>query len=222
MVAISAPFHVPASDSLVDRVAAHQRRLIFRAFLAATTIGPSDTVLDIGATGDHASRFEAWYPHKSRITAADFDDTPLTEEAASVAQLASTEDSAFPFGDGAFDYVHSTAVLEHVGRREQQAEFLRQAWRVARKGIFISTPNRWFPVEPHTALPLTHWLPPALFRSTLRLLGKGAFALEQNLNLLTASDLTGLVRRAGIPASEIWTVSLFLWPTDLILVALKH
>jgi hypothetical protein len=25
--------------------------------------------------------------------------------------------------------------------------------------VFVTTPNRWFPVEVHTKLPLVHWLP---------------------------------------------------------------
>jgi hypothetical protein len=25
--------------------------------------------------------------------------------------------------------------------------------------VFVTTPNRWFPVELHTRLPLVHWLP---------------------------------------------------------------
>jgi hypothetical protein len=226
MVAVSAPYNVVAPESLVDRIAAHQRRLMFRAFLTATSIGPSDTVLDIGTIGDRAhdgaSYLAACYPHKAHIATADFDDTPFPEETPEDVLGAGPDECAFPFDDGSFDYVHSAAVLEHVGRRDRQAEFLRQTWRVARKGIFISTPNRWFPVEFNTDLPLVHWLPPSVYRSTLRRLGKRPFALEQNLNLLATSELSELARMAGIPGSEIWNVSLFLWPTDLILVALKR
>jgi hypothetical protein len=39
--------------------------------------------------------------------------------------------------------------------------------RVARKGFCLTTPNRWFPVEFHTQLPLLHWLPKAWFRLIL-------------------------------------------------------
>lgn len=222
MVAVSAPYDVVAPESFVARIAARQRRLMFRAFMAATSIGPSDTLLDIGAISDRVRYLEAWYPHKAHIATADFDDTPFPEETPATPLDAGQDECAFPFEDGAFDYVHSTAVLEHVGRRERQAEFLRQAWRVARKGIFISTPNRWFPVEFNTDLPLIHWLPPALYRSALRRLGREPFALEQNLNLLAASELSDLARMAGILGSEIWNVSLFLWPANLMLVARKR
>ena len=52
-------------------------------------------------------------------------------------------------------------MIEHVGGREQQRRFVEESLRVARRA-FITTPNRWFPVEVHTRLPLVHWLPDAL------------------------------------------------------------
>ena len=35
-----------------------------------------------------------------------------------------------------------------------------------------ATPNRWFPIEFHTLLPLVHWLPPEHFRKLLVLTGR--------------------------------------------------
>ena len=63
-----------------------------------------------------------------------------------------------PFADGEFDIVFSNAVIEHVGGREQQRRFVEESLRVAQRA-FVTTPNRWFPVEVHTRLPLVHWLP---------------------------------------------------------------
>jgi hypothetical protein len=36
---------------------------------------------------------------------------------------------------------------------------LAESRRVARRGAFHTTPDRWFPVEVRTQLPLLHWLP---------------------------------------------------------------
>ena len=54
----------------------------------------------------------------------------------------------------------SNAVIEHVGGRAEQRRFVDESLRVAPRA-FVTTPNRWFPVEVHTRLPLVHWLPDA-------------------------------------------------------------
>ncbi|MGH6981487.1 MAG: methyltransferase domain-containing protein, partial [Stellaceae bacterium] len=124
-----------------------------------------------------------------------------------------------PFADGAFDHVHASAVIEHVGSRAMQARFLAEAWRVARKGIFLTTPNRWFPVEFHAVVPLLHWLPAAAFRAALRAWGDDFLADEANLNLLSAGDLARLAAGAGIAAARVDGVALLGWPSNLILHA---
>jgi ubiquinone/menaquinone biosynthesis C-methylase UbiE len=126
-----------------------------------------------------------------------------------------------PFEHDAFDFVHSSAVLEHVGSREQQARFLREAWRVARKGIFIATPDRRFPIEFHTLLPVIHWLPMRLYRRLLNAIGYYFFADESNLNLMSRRALARAARAAGIERFEIRSVSLLALPTNLMLMARK-
>ena len=69
---------------------------------------------------------------------------------------------------------------------------LEECLRVARRGVCLTTPNCWFPVEFHTQLPLVHWLPASLRRLAFQKLGYGFFAEESNLNLLSAGDLRAL------------------------------
>ena len=127
-----------------------------------------------------------------------------------------------PFCDGQFDVVHSSAVLEHVGSRAEQVQFISECARVARKSIYITTPNRWFPVEFHTVLPLVHWLPKTWFRSLMRKTGHAFFAEESNLNLLGARDLCDAASAALTPVGYTFSVSavaLAGWPSNLLLVA---
>jgi ubiquinone/menaquinone biosynthesis C-methylase UbiE len=124
-----------------------------------------------------------------------------------------------PFAGKEFDYVHSSAVLEHVGSRERQADFLREAWRVARKGIFVTTPNRWFPVEFHTVMPFAHWLPAPAFRKLCKMRGMDFFASEDNLNLLSASQLRRLADQAGLENFKVTCMTLAGWPSNLLLSA---
>ena len=83
------------------------------------------------------------------------------------------------------------AVVEHTGSREEQRCFIREALRVGRR-FFLTTPNRWFPVEVHTGLPLLHYLHPCIYRGLLRKLGHQYYASEANLNLLDRASLVAL------------------------------
>ena len=55
--------------------------------------------------------------------------------------------------------------------------------------MFITTPNRRFPVEVHTRLPVVHWLPDAVSHRVYRAAGK-AFATD--VDLLTKRSLASL------------------------------
>jgi hypothetical protein len=49
-------------------------------------------------------------------------------------------------------------MIEHLYTSENQAQAAREAMRVGKK-LWIQTPNRWFPIEPHFLTPFVHWLP---------------------------------------------------------------
>ncbi len=90
--------------------------------------------------------------------------------------------------DGEFDIVFSNAVIEHVGDRERQRLFVAEALRVGRR-VFITTPNRGFPVELHTRLPFVHWLPDGLSHRAYDATGKG---FAKDVHLLSKGSLESL------------------------------
>ncbi len=218
---VNAQYNVAKPGSLPVKIAAHQRRKMFAAFLRFAQATADDTILDVGVTSDreydHSNYLEAWYKHKLRITAAGIDDASFLAAEYPGVTFVRADGRRLPFQDCSLDFVHASAVLEHVGSRGNQTAFLREMWRVARKGIFVTTPNRWFPIEFHTILPLAHWLPAPLFRKALRALGKDFFAQESNLNLLSRRDLGRLATQAGIGCFDRAAASLLWWPTNLLL-----
>ena len=66
-------WHLAAPDSLAVHVIGYQRRRMYERFLAEASVSLSDTILDVGVTGDRSyassNYLEQWYPHKNAITA---------------------------------------------------------------------------------------------------------------------------------------------------------
>ena len=88
-------------------------------------------------------------------------------------------------------------MIEHVGGEERQRAFVSEALRVARR-VFVTTPNRWFPLEVHTRLPLVHWLPERAAHRAYDLVGK-SWAKENHL--LGPDELRAALSGPG-PASS--------------------
>jgi SAM-dependent methyltransferase len=178
--------------------------------------GPETSVLDVGVTSDERFResnyFEQMYPFPQNITCVGTEDgshLALRYPGLVYRQVRSGDE--LPFRDAEFDVVFSNAVLEHVGSRAAQAAFVRELCRVSRS-FFVTTPNRWFPFEHHTGLPLLHYLPASFFRALLRRTPYRHWADESNLNILTARELASFfppeadveirsVRLGGLPSN---------------------
>ena len=96
------------------------------------------------------------------------------------------------FKQNSFDTVYSSATIEHVGSRSNQIKFIKECCRVSRKDVFITTPNRFYPIEFHTKLPFLHFLPSKIYRKILFFLGFSFFSKEKNLNLLSTQDLKNI------------------------------
>jgi len=172
---------------------------MYAHFLRRTSIQPHETLLDVGVTSDQtyetSNYVEAWYPHKGKITAVGVDDAAFLEQRYPGVTYRRADGRDLPFADNSFDVVHSGAVLEHVGSFANQRKLIEELTRVAKRVVFLTTPNRWFPVEVHSMLPFIHWLPKSWFRRLLRGTRFDFFALEENLNLLDRKEIFRLCSR---------------------------
>jgi hypothetical protein len=175
---------------LADAISLRSRRRKLELFLDELHPTAETSVLDVGAdelgfgeAGGCATMnfFEEHYPWPERITALGIHDGAGFRARYPEIAYVQGDACALPFGDGEFDIVFSNAVIEHVGARERQRQLVSEAIRVGRS-VFITTPNRRFPVEVHTMLPIVHWLPDAIAHPVYRALGKEP---ATDLHLLT-------------------------------------
>ena len=199
---------------------------MFQAFMTEFTPDRRETILDIGVTSDQSytssNYLEALYPYKDKITAAGLDEgAGFLESIYPGLNFVCANALALPFADSSFDLVHSSAVLEHVGCIENQAKMISECLRVCRRGICLTTPNRWFPIEVHTKIPFIHWLPKDWGRVVFRRFGYDFFAREENLNLMTATELRRILNRYPQCRYSFASMRLCGWVSNLVLMAHK-
>ena len=70
------------------------------------------------------------------------------------------------FETGSFDLVFSNSVIEHLYTLEQQQKMASEILRVG-KSYFIQTPDVYFPIEAHYALPFAQYYPKAFLHFVL-------------------------------------------------------
>jgi SAM-dependent methyltransferase len=180
---------------LASPLAARARERRHARFFARTRLAPGARVLDLGCGRIGLRALEP----RLDITGVDLRERPDYPGPFVRADAA----EALPFADDEFDLVYCSSVIEHVPP-QRRARFAEELRRVGR-GWFVQTPAYSFPIEPHSLLPLAHWLPVALRRQYWRLGAAGAW---EEISLLRRSELERLFgpaepERAG-PLVKSW------------------
>ena len=181
--------------AVVTGVMRRSRRKKWALYVDAFPPVEGEQVLDVGVSAlDLAQEnyFLDRYPYPDQLTAVGIDDVSALRNRYPNVTFLQADGRALPYEDDSFDVVHSNAVVEHVGDREQQRTFILELVRVARTGGLVTTPNRWFPVEAHTRLPLLHWLPRPTFVHVLKRTGKVPRVGDWNTWLLSAQEFLAL------------------------------
>lgn len=185
----------PAASLLV-----RARRAIYRDFIRICNPSVSDQILDVGVSdvvgvGDNV--LERWYPHQEMVTAVGLGEGVAFKKAfPNVKYSTIRPNEMLPFSDQQFPIAFCNAVIEHVGSVYKQQQFLSELLRVATVA-FVVAPNRYFPVEHHTAIPILGWWSPA-FRMACGLCGKSRWGLPENLILMSRSSLRALTSARNV------------------------
>lgn len=208
--------------ALFDRLSVRSRRVKMELLDRHLPLAEAHRILDIGSQIDSEARqLLERVEDKRRITASNIAPQHLEAIRAAYPAIRTVLADArrLPFRDKEFDLVYSSAVIEHVGGPADQARMAEEVRRVGKRW-FITTPNRWYPFEFHTRMPLISWLPPRTMRRVARL---WSYSHVQNryrsgidwadVQLLTARRL-----RQIFPDSLILKPRVTFWPETLVVV----
>jgi ubiquinone/menaquinone biosynthesis C-methylase UbiE len=173
-----------------------QKLKLFEALLDGAAA--ACTLLDVGGGLGIAGEFARLYSWFGDVTVVNIRPPGIEMPLARCTVRGIVADGCgLPFSARAFDWVFSNAVIEHVGDWERQKSFAKEIRRVARKGYFVATPNRRFPIEPHTYLPFYQFLTPGWQRRVVRF-SPGYLREYEEIHLLSARDLKSLFPEARV------------------------
>lgn len=187
-------YEVVKTGGIAARLARIARERMHALFLDLCAPGPDTRILDVGVSDvlrDEANMLERSHAWPEAITAVGLGEARAFQAAfPAVRYQRIAAGMPLPFADGAFDIAVSNAVLEHVGSAAAQRAFLAELFRVGRR-VFVTVPNRFFPIEHHTAIPLAHWSD-RTFPPVCRALGKPKWGEAEALILMSRRRLAGL------------------------------
>lgn len=194
-------------ESLAATISARSRARKWAQFLALMTPGLDDRLIDVGVNtieySESDNYLERHYAYPKQITAVGVE-TDFAEFKRRYPEVTTvtSDGTRLPFEDDSFNIACSNAVIEHVGGHEKQLAFLRELYRVGKRG-YLTTPNRLFPVEVHTRIPLLHiFLSKQGFDRVATALGK-SWAAGDYMHLLSHGELRALAAEAGIEHYEL-------------------
>jgi len=164
---------------LASPLAARARSRRHAHFFALTRLGAGARVLDVGCGGTGLRALEP----DLEITGVDLAERPHYPGPFVRADAA----AGLPFAEDEFDLVYCSSVIEHVPPARRGA-FATEIRRVGR-GWLVQTPAWSFPIEPHSLLPVAHWLPVSLRRHYWRV---GAARGWEEIALLRRAEMEEL------------------------------
>ncbi len=169
-----------------------------------------DSLLDVGGGTGILGEFGRIYRYFTSVQVVNLDAQVIEEEGLGHVKCQVADGCSLPFPDKSFDWVFSNAVIEHVGGAYRQRRFAQEIRRVARRGYFVATPNRYFPVDPHTLLPFYQFLSPEWQRRFCRF-SPGYLRHYAPIDLLSAGGLHIL-----FPEATVRKIGLRLFPNNLV------
>lgn len=182
------------------------RRQRYQFFVDSIKPKSSDRVLDIGTSTGHG--FEIYTDGDFRVMGLDL--VRPKENLDLLDSFVVGNGLYLPFKDNAFDIVFCNAVMEHVTTREGQQKLGEEILRVGKR-VFVSTNNRYFPIEPHYLLPLFQFYPEWLQKLAVKIVPIGLpRGYWERVRLMTKRELQATFPGCTIHPEKLWGM-VFTW-----------
>ena len=196
----------------------------FKTFNEHIFYDQNTKVLDIGTSeiiNETDNLFLKLYKYKKNITCLSLQNLKKVKNEYNEINFLIKDALNSDLPDNSFDIVHSNATIEHIGDRNNQLKFLSESLRISKKFVFIQTPNKLFPIDFHTKLPLIHLLPDKFYRKLLKLLGMDFYADIKNLNLISEKEIIYMLKKLTFKNCKILKKKLCGITSNLILIIEK-
>lgn len=185
---------------ITNKISQQSRTKKLNQFLTIIKPTSTDTILEVGVENTEYAPVSNFlvknYPYPHNITALGIGDLSKFRKTYPNVSIVNYDGRTFPFRKNQFDIAHSNAVIEHVGPFEAQEMFLKEIVRVSKRGM-ITMPNKYFPIEIHTRVPLLHWTEKKKFDRFLRWIGKD-WATDGYMHLLGENELRLLIKSVDL------------------------
>ena len=209
----------------LERLVGNARAKFFNILKNKTQYSHKKSIIDIGTTPSlnkiHNNILAKVKKNKNVTCLSNLNCKALSKKYPNIKKFITADAKKNNCSNNSFDIVHSNATIEHVGSYKNQLLFLKECVRISKKYVFIQTPNRFFPIDFHTLIPLIHWLPKNIHRYILKVVGLNFYSNEKNLNLLSKKDIINLCIKLNLKNFEIIEYKLFLMTSNLILLIKK-
>lgn len=205
---------------LFDKLLLRHRKKMFIQISRFVDLYSFESILDIGSTADSGEASNIFLHFFSEFNVVSISDQIIPPEVKAKfphVNFIKGDALQIDYPEKNFDLVFSNATLEHVGSFINQGTFISEAVRVSKKSTIIIFPNRWFPIETHTKIPLIHFLPNRVHRKILKTIGFYELSLEKNLNIPMKHQVINLMKNLKLETYKIHKIKFFCFTSNLVI-----
>ncbi len=215
---------LPYLDKILKLILLKNRINIFNIFLENVKFNKNSKILDVGTTPilePHENIIFYQYKWKNNITGFSNQDCNILKKKFKTNKFIKGDAKNINLKKNKFDISYCSATIEHVGSYKNQKKLISELYRISRNYVFLTTPNRSFPIDFHTKLPIIHLLPKKIHRKILKFFKLNYFASEKNLNLLFSKDIARICSDLKIIDYKIVYNKFIFLKSNIILIIKK-